>query len=682
MQRANLLIEITTEELPATKLANIINLFESSIKEQLEKNGFDFTNIQSFATPRRIALLIKNIVLFAKDKQLQIKGPSKKICFDENNELTKVGLKWANSQEISKNQIKILTAKKGDYVYFDKLQQGISLKKILESILIKSLNSLQIFNFMRWGDGNFEFIRPVCNLVVLLDKEVLAINLFEKNATNILQGHRNKDNLPLDKPENYEKILEQINVVASFSKRKEIIKTKANEISQKLGLVIELEDDFLNEIVSLVEYPNILLGEFSAKFLEIPKEALIYTLKINQKYICIFNQDKTLTNKFLFVSNIKPKNEELIIKGNQKVVNARLEDALFFFNLDKKQDFLNNFASLKKLFFSKELGSFYDKVLRVEEIALFFQEKFQVTKLQIQQTTKVFKNDLLTNLVLEFPALEGLIGANYAKHFGLDESTANCIKEHYLPRFAKDELPKTSLGKLFALCDKIDTLVGFFILKKAPTGTKDPFAIRRNALAIIRILEQETIELKQLIKQSVNNFSFLNFTNQEIIESEIFNFFKKRLEVFYKEKGYKLEVIQATIETSSSIFIINKKIKVLTKFVLDNRLTEFLAIYKRCKNILLKNKIAKTKIKKSTENCDQKLQTELDLANKKINKLVKTNDYQQVLTDILLLASNVKIYFDQVMILSDNRDIREYRLNLVQDLFDLFNLEFNFSKIT
>lgn len=723
-----LLVELCCEELPPKALQNLGNSFAENIYKSLQKN--DLVNTDSaftaYASPRRLSVIINNIRKVSPDKLVQQKLMPVKIAFEnaENKKPSAALIKKLNTFNLNTenenldNIISQLRIEK-EMVFFDNTISGIDLAKGLQVAVENAISSLPIPKVMNYqlqdGWSSVQFVRPVHHLVALLDYEIIPISVLGLTANNITKGHRfeckTENNLiRINNANDYTKILsEQGKVIANFADRKNIIQQQLNdaakEVANEVGeeLFITEDDDLLNEVTALVEYPNVLVGTFEKEFLVVPQECLILTMKTNQKYFPLLNKNGKLSNKFLLVSNIKPADCSAIIDGNERVVRPRLSDARFFFEQDCKKTLESRGNLLSKVIYHNKLGNQQQRNNRVVEIAknilnlpYFATIKQQNLTEEVIKATQLSKADLLTDMVGEFPELQGIMGRYYAQNDGLSDSIAFAIEDHYKPRFSGDDLPRNIVGKIVALADKLETITGLFGIGQLPTGDKDPFALRRHAIGISRLLSEKNNSLNlplndllvianNVFKSNISDAKEYSETNLKLLQ----NFIYERFAGILKDQGFTTNEIDSILSLQpSDLYNVYDKLNAVKEF---KKLPEFEALVaanKRIYNILKKVDSKVLNLQELTIN--ETLFSEVaekDLYNI-LNEVATTSmqyyqqqDYTKSLIELAKLKNNIDIFFEKVMVNVDDINIKNNRLALLNSLFAVMNKIADLSKL-
>ena len=511
MTTQNFLVEIGTEELPPKALKTLATSFAENVEAELNQAGLTFDKIEWFAAPRRLAVKVLNLATQQPSKEIEKRGPAVSAAFDAEGKPTKAAEGWARGCGITVEQAERIATDKGEWLVHRAKIEGQSTKNLLNDIVASALAKLPIPKPMRWADKTVQFIRPVHTVTMLLGNELIEGEILGVASARTIRGHRflGEKEFEIQHADQYPQLLrEKGSVVADFNERKAEILAKSQAKATALGGVADIEESLLEEVTSLVEYPNVLAAKFEERFLAVPSEALVYTMKGDQKYFPIYDKDGKLLPHFIFVSNINPEDPTAIIEGNEKVVRPRLTDAEFFFKTDLKQKLVDRLPRLETVLFQQQLGTLKDKTDRIEQLAGEIAKQIGADEAKAKRAGLLSKCDLMTNMVFEFTDTQGVMGMHYARHDGEDEEVAVALNEQYMPRFAGDELPKSLVASAVALADKFDTLTGIFGIGQAPKGSADPFALRRAALGALRIIVEKNLplDLENIINYSIKTY--------------------------------------------------------------------------------------------------------------------------------------------------------------------------------
>jgi glycyl-tRNA synthetase beta chain len=702
----NLLVELHVEELPPKTLKNLGEAFTNTIFSSLKKTQLvldaGITSTKAFASPRRLAVFIPNVLSNAADRLISQKLMPAAIGLDAEGKpslalLKKLSSLGADASVVSK--LKRVMDGKAEALYYDSVLKGATLAEGLQIALDEAIAKLPIAKVMTYqlADGwkSVQFVRPAHGLVALHGTEVVPISTLGLTAGRATQGHRfeSKVNpLVLKEADSYEAQLEKEGaVIPDFERRRDEILKQITDAAAREKLTPVGDDDLLNEVTALVERPNVLVGTFEKEFLEMPQECLILTMKANQKYFPLLDANGKLTNKFLIVSNIRPADPSLIIGGNERVVRPRLADAKFFFDKDRKQPLDSRVLGLAKVVYHSKLGSQGERVQRVQAIARAIGQQLGGDALaaQADQAALLAKADLLTDMVGEFPELQGIMGRYYAQHDGLSSDIAYAIEDHYRPRFAGDELPRNQVGICVALADKLETLVGMFGIGQIPTGDKDPFALRRHALGVIRLMIENnlSLSLKDLLTQA-----FLVFGN--LISNPIgplSDFIYERLAGLLREQGYSNQEVEAVLSyLPQQLGELHNRLSAVRAFSMLPEADSLAAANKRVRNILEKNIRKETGAYSINKEIDISLLKEpaeialnqaLSVIAPKAEEAFEGRDYETSLKVLATLKAPVDDFFDSVMVNVDDTDLRANRLGLLTKLHRAMNRVADISKL-
>lgn len=678
MTTQNFLAEIGTEELPPKALKKLAMAFAANVEQGLQQADLAFDKVEWYASPRRLAIKVLGLATEQPSKEVEKRGPAVAAAFDAEGNPTKAALGWARGCGIDIAQADRYKTDKGEWLLHRAVIEGQPTKNLLRGIVEKALLNLPIPKTMRWGDKTVQFVRPVHTVTLLLGDELLEGEILGVTNNNIIRGHRflGQPEFEIQNADQYPAILlEKGEVYADFEERKAYILEQANKKAAEIGGVADIEDDLLEEVTALVEYPNVLTATFEERFLKVPAEALVYTMKGDQKYFPVYDKEGKLLPNFIFVSNVKPEDPTAIIEGNEKVVRPRLSDAEFFFNSDLKQPLEANLERLSTVLFQKQLGTLRDKTDRIEQLAGEIAQEIGADVEQAKRAGLLSKCDLMTNMVFEFTETQGIMGMHYARHNGEDEAVAVALNEQYMPRFAGDELPHSLVACSVALADKIDTLTGIFGIGQYPKGDKDPFALRRAALGVLRIIVEKKLplDLTDLIEKSKASFGD-KLTNANVV-TEVVDFMLGRFRAWYQEEGISVDVIQAVLArrpTKPSDF--DARVRAVAHFRTLDSAVALAAANKRVSNILAKveGPIGEIDLSLCAEAAEKSLAENVLALQEAVKPLIKVGNYTEVLNQLASLREPVDVFFDSVMVNSEDLKLRQNRLAILKTLQDLF----------
>jgi glycyl-tRNA synthetase beta chain len=679
MTSDDLLIELGTEELPPKALKKLSTAFTQGVIEGLQKAGFKINEVESFATPRRLAVLIKSLAAQQPDREVERKGPSLKAAYDAEGNPTNAVIGFARSCGVEVAELQQLETDKGTWLVFKASEKGQALSEIIEDIINQSLARLPIPKRMRWGSNEAEFVRPVHWVVLLYGNKVIDANILGLITSAKTFGHRfhSTGEITLQIASDYKEMLRtQGFVIADFEERRQNIKQQVIATVKQLNGEAVIDDDLLDEVTALNEWPVAVAGEFDEVFLQVPSEALIKTMQDNQKYFPVREASGKLKNYFITISNIDSKSPEKVKAGNERVVRPRLSDAKFFWEQDQKQSLESFNAALEKVVFQEKLGTIADKTRRVAKLAEEIAVQLGANTDHVKRAALLSKSDLMTNMVNEFASLQGVMGKRYAQVAGEAEDVARALDEQYMPRGASDDTASSSIGQILSISDKVDTLVGIFAIGEKPTGEKDPYALRRAALGVLRtIIERRLdLDLKQLIHTSVR--LLVDKVDASKVEQEVFEYILERLRAYYLDRGILADVfdsVSALLPSRPLDF--DKRIKAVTTFRELAEAESLAAANKRVGNILKKSateNILAVDEELLFEDAEKNLYRLLNALSKTVEPLFDSGDYESALSQLSSLRDPVDAFFDSVMVMADDEAIKNNRIALLNTMNQLF----------
>ncbi|MEW6984183.1 glycine--tRNA ligase subunit beta [Colwelliaceae bacterium 6471] len=678
MNTDTLLIEVGTEELPPKSLKSLATIFCEQIKSQLELAGLDYSDIEWFATPRRLAIKVKQLEDKQQDKIVEKRGPAVNVAFDDAGNPSKAAEGWARSNGITVDQAERLVTDKGEWLLHKATQNGKTIAELIPDMVAHALAKLPIPKPMRWGNSRIQFIRPVHTLTMLYGDQIISGDILGVSANNLVTGHRFHHHgfVTLKHADDYESALKEAHVIVSYQERQAIIASQIKDAASALQGTALVDDELLEEVTSLVEWPVVLVGSFDKDFLMVPPEPLIYSMKDHQKYFPVKDAQGNLLNQFIFVTNIESKDPQQVIAGNEKVIRPRLADAEFFYKTDKKQSLEQRLSSLDNVLFQKQLGTLKAKSERIAQMSHFIADKIGDNGQDAYRAGLLSKTDLMSDMVLEFPQVQGVMGKYYARHDGESESIAQALEDQYRPRFAGDSLPEAHLGCAVAIADKIDTLVGIFGINQPPKGDKDPFALRRAAIGLIRIIieKQLDLDIRDLITKSVALYGD-KLTNQET-EQQVVDFILGRFRAHYQEQKVSVDVIQAVLANSPTAPLdFDKRVSAVKHFKMMAEAETLAAANKRVGNILAKfdgDLFTEFNSSIATEQAEITLAETFASISEKIAPLQAAKDYQAVLTELSQIKQPIDTFFDSVMVMADDENVKTNRLTLLNEIRNSF----------
>ncbi|EQB0495529.1 glycine--tRNA ligase subunit beta [Vibrio mimicus] len=672
------LIELGTEELPPKQLRTLAEAFAANFAAELAVADIAHEGVTWFATPRRLALKVANLAESQPDRVVEKRGPAVNVAFDADGKPTKAAEGWARGNGITVEQAERLVTDKGEWLLFKEQVQGQQTASVVVDMAAKALANLPIAKPMRWGDKETQFIRPVKTLTILFGSELIQGEILGVASARTIRGHRfmGEAEFTIESAEQYPAILEERGkVIADYATRKAMIIEGSQQAAKQLGGIADLEDALVEEVTSLVEWPVVMTAKFEEKFLKVPAEALVYTMKGDQKYFPVYDANKKLLPNFIFVSNIESKEPHHIVEGNEKVVRPRLADAEFFFNTDRKRPLVDRLSLLENAIFQQQLGTIKDKTDRITELAGYIAEQIGADVEKSKRAGLLAKCDLMTSMVFEFTDTQGVMGMHYARHDGEAEEVAVALNEQYMPRFAGDELPSRGVSAAVAMADKLDTIVGIFGIGQAPKGS-DPFALRRASLGVLRILVEYCyqLELVDLIAKAKSLFG--NRLTNANVEQEVIEFMLGRFPTWYQDAGFSIDIIQAVLArnpTKPADF--DQRVKAVSHFRALEEAEALAAANKRVGNILAKydgELGEEIDLALLQEDAEKALAEAVEIMAEALEPAFATGNYQEALSKLAGLRAPVDAFFDNVMVMADDEALKKNRLTLLNKLRNLF----------
>ncbi|EGR1137167.1 glycine--tRNA ligase subunit beta [Vibrio cholerae] len=677
------LIELGTEELPPKQLRTLAEAFAANFAAELAAADIAHEGVTWFATPRRLALKVANLAESQPDRVVEKRGPAVNVAFDADGKPTKAAEGWARGNGITVEQAERLVTDKGEWLLFKEQVQGQQTASVVVEMAAKALANLPIAKPMRWGDKETQFIRPVKTLTILFGSELIQGEILGVASARTIRGHRfmGEPEFTIESAEQYPAILEERGkVIADYATRKAMIIEGSQQAAQQLGGIADLEDALVEEVTSLVEWPVVMTAKFEEKFLKVPAEALVYTMKGDQKYFPVYSHkmgdaNKKLLPNFIFVSNIESKEPRHIVEGNEKVVRPRLADAEFFFNTDRKRPLVDRLPLLENAIFQQQLGTIKDKTDRITELAGYIAEQIGADVEKSKRAGLLAKCDLMTSMVFEFTDTQGVMGMHYARHDGEAEEVAVALNEQYMPRFAGDELPSRGVSAAVAMADKLDTIVGIFGIGQAPKGS-DPFALRRASLGVLRILVEYgyQLDLVDLIAKAKSLFG--NRLTNANVEQEVIEFMLGRFPTWYQDAGFSIDIIQAVLArnpTKPADF--DQRVKAVSHFRALEEAEALAAANKRVGNILAKydgELGEEIDLALLQEDAEKALAEAVEIMAEALEPAFATGNYQEALSKLAGLRAPVDAFFDNVMVMADDEALKKNRLTLLNKLRNLF----------
>lgn len=681
----NLLYEIGVEEMPSRFVESTLKQLKDNLTKELKDRRIAFESITTLATPRRLTLIVNDISKRQADLKEEVKGPSKKIAVTENGEFTKAALGFMRGKGLDEKDIYYKEIDGTEYIFATIKEDGLDTDKVLLEILPKIVKDVVFPKSMRWGGKNMRFVRPIRWLVALLNDQVVPVDMEGIVASNVTVGHRflGEKSIVVNSIDDYFKKLRENFVILDQSERRELISNQIDSVAKSVNGVVEADEDLLDELTYIVEYPTAFYGEFDKEYLELPKEVVETPMKAHQRYFPVVGSDGRLLPYFIAVRNGNDYMIENVKKGNEKVLEARLADALFFFREDRARslEFYRN--KLDTVVFQEKLGTLLDKSDRIFKMSKLIGKDFNLVQSEFERAAFLCKADLVTNMVFEFDELQGYMGMEYSKLEGESNLTAQAIYEHYLPRFSGDILPTSLEGSILSIIDKMDTIAGFFAIGIQPTGSADPFALRRQCLGILTILLEKNIDvdIHKLAEIALSQYSEIEFNKEEVIKS-IVAFFNDRTKVMFKDLGIRYDVVEAILSTDEkNIADLYSRAESINRWIDRDSLTDMLVAFNRVSTLAEGAIESETNEKLFVENSEIELNNKFNEVNKDIQKLMTEKEYTKSLDSFATLKPYIDEFFNSVMVMDEDISIRNNRLSLLKSIYDSMLTICDLSKI-
>ncbi len=682
------LLEIGSEEIPAGFIAGTSDYLTKEFSKKLKEEGMDFTKVESDGTPRRSYIHIEGLSEKQPDREEIIMGPPANIAFNPDGTLTKAGEGFAKSKGLDFSTLKKEATDKGEYLSGIKKTKGVDTLELLETLCVSIIKSIPFKKSMRWGDNNFRYARPIHWFLALFGDKTVNFEIDGIKSGSRTMGHRIHANEYFEVKDfaGYIAGLEKAYVYVSAGMRKDFVRKQIADIEKETGYKVDLDEDLLDTVAGLVEYPVALMGEFEEKYLSIPAEVLITSMKNHQKYFYVTDKNGKLVNKFIGVSNTQPKDPSVVKAGYARVLRARLADAAFFWENDREYPLANRVEELKKVTYQEKLGTSYAKMERFRELSVFLAERFAPeTAKDTDRAAFLCKADLLSAMVYEFPELQGIMGKTYAKLQGENDTVAAAIDEHYMPRFAGDVLPSTDAGAFVSMADKIDTITGCFAINLIPTGNQDPYALRRGAIGVLNIIRDKgmRIHIRELAEKSADILSgFIKFDREKTVDG-VTDFILQRFRQMLAAENIPADCIDCAVSVSGDIIKIEKAAKALSAYRETKEFASISAGYKRINNILKKSGHIGTEYDRALFDSDYEREL-ADLIESKsagIHREVSEENFTEAMTQLLTFSGAVDRFFENVMVMAQDEKVKNNRLSLLNRLIGLFNVLGDLTKI-
>ncbi|RLB81475.1 MAG: glycine--tRNA ligase subunit beta [Deltaproteobacteria bacterium] len=695
-----LLIEIVTEEIPAGYIEPALEALATLMAQKLSQARIEHGAMETFGTPRRLALMVQDVAERQASVTKEVVGPPKAVAFDPEGQPTRAAEGFAKSQGVSINRLTTKRTAKGEYVCVKKLERGLASRRLLQTIIPEVIIAIPFPKSMRWSNFGLSFARPIHSILALLGDRVIPFKLENIKSGRRTPGHRfmHPRSMTIGDVSEYVAALRSAFVVVDIAERKDIIQKEIAKAARKLGGEVISDEDLLDTVIHLVEYPAVSAGTFDKAFLKLPGEVLITAMREHQKYFAVVGSDHQLLPCFIAVNNTPAEDMAVVTSGHERVLRARLEDARFFFETDSKTSLREMVERLKGVLFQAKLGTMYEKVCRVQKLAEHIAElaapEFKPT---VSRAAWLCKSDLTTQMVNEFPKLQGVMGGIYAARSGEPQAVAQAIEEHYLPAYAGGPLPKSAVGALVSIADKLDTICGCFGVGLIPSGTSDPYALRRQAVGIIQILLTRafTFSLKGLIHKTLQLLHNKISGDTEEIAQKVLTFFQHRMEHLLSEEGFSKDVIAAVVSASMDhIPAVRKRTEALEALKAKPDFQPLAIAFKRVANIIRqakqKGELPSGEGQKQTginpdlfqKPCEQDLYNAFQKVKQDISEDLKKGAFDRALLTVATLKQPVDAFFDGVMVLTEDAIVKKNRLALLGEIAELFTNFADFSKIS
>lgn len=693
--RSDLLIELGTEELPPTALRRLRDDFSALIVGGLRDAGLEPGTTKSFATPRRLAVAIQGLRIQQPEQVVERRGPAVAAAFDQDGQPTRAAIGFASSCGAEVSDLERVETEKGAWLYYRGHKAGRPASELIAALLPEVIHKLPVPKRMRWGDHEHSFVRPVHWLVVLLGDEVVDASVLGVASSRTSRGHRfhGPASLEIASAASYEKQLhENAHVIADLDARRQEVLRQVEAAARTAGGVAMIDEALLEEVTALVEWPAAIIGTFEKRFLDIPPEVLVSSMQGHQRYFPVRGSDDQLLPSFVTIANLESRNPDEVARGNQRVIRPRLADAEFFWQQDRREPLSQRIEKLKEIIFQKRLGSLYDKAVRVAALSRQLAPEFGVDPTTAERAALLGKCDLLTEMVGEFPELQGIMGRYYAAHEGLGDGIPEALEQHYQPRFAGDQIPTSPLGQVLAVAERADTLIGIFAIGQAPSGDKDPFALRRAGLGLMRILveSQRQIPLLALFGRAADHLP--EDVKGDAVVDAVFEFCMDRLKAYYLDQGLLPELFEAVRdvrvndgEPVDEPVDFDRRIHACSAFLQLDAARSLAAANKRVNNILRKADGVDIPEVPSADllqvEAEKTLYAVIEPLTKKVTNLARQGDYQQALEQLATARDGVDAFFDQVMVMDEDMEVRGNRLALLRQLSQLFTSVADISRL-
>ena len=688
----DLLFEIGSEEIPAGYIEPALSALAADVTAKLTEARIGFGAVKTYGTPKRLAVLVKDVADHQEAMTSEVVGPPEKVAFDADGKPTVPALKFAEKLGIPMDQVEVKDTGKGRYLCAMKTEDAAPTVKVLEKLLPETVTRIPFPKTMRWADLDICFARPITSILALYGSEVIPFTVGDIPSGNTTRGHRfmAPSAITVSEPARYADILENASVMADIDARKAAVRVETEKAAVAVGGVILPDEDLVNIVGNLIEYPVVVAGTFDDVFLELPDEVLITAMREHQKYFAVVDGNGKLLPHFVVVNNTRTRDMAVVTKGHEKVLRARLADARFFFKGDLKETAEDRLEKLKGVLFQASLGTMVDKTRRIEALTAWLADAAGAAEIKAHavKAATLAKSDLVSQVVVEFPKLQGLMGRIYAQKAGESEETARAIEEHYRPVASGAALPETLSGALVALADKMDTLVGCFSAGLIPTGASDPYALRRQTIGIIQILTQMNFRFSvtTLVEQSLALYGEKALAKKDEVVRDVLDFIRNRMDHILVEEGFSRDVTASVTSVSiDNVPDVKRRVAALENLKKQDGFEPLAVAFKRVVNIIKKTDMAGVGDVEAglfEKPCENSLLSAVKTVSEKVDRLLAVSDFQQALLEIATLRAPVDTFFDDVMVMADDEKIRNNRLALLSHIAALFAGIADFSKIS
>lgn len=688
----DLLLEIGLEEIPSQYIRDAVHQLADKTAKWLEESRVEYREVKAYATPRRLAVLVSGVAERGQDISELVKGPSRKIALDENGQWSKAALGFARSQGVAPEQLVFQEVQGVDYVFAQKNQQGVETSQVLNEGLNQLVVSLSFPKNMRWGAKDLRYIRPIRWLVALFGPDIIPFEITGVQAGRLTRGHRflSSGDIAISEASAYVQTLREHNVLVDMEERGQLIVQGIQQLANERGWEVPMQPDLLEEVTFLVEYPTVLFGSFDPEFLQIPQDVLITSMREHQRYFPVLDKAGQLQPFFITVRNGNKDFIDVVARGNEKVLRARLSDAKFFYQEDQKQPIDHYLQRLESIVFQEELGTIGDKVRRIEKIAESLAERAAAdanVRADVQRSAHICKFDLVTQMVYEFPELQGIMGEDYARIAGEKDTVAKAIREHYQPRFSGDSSPESLAGTMVSIADKIDTIAGCFAIGIVPTGSQDPYALRRQAAGIVQMMLDHNLSLTlstlfELAIKVYEDAGLLKRTAEEV-KSDLYEFFGLRVKNLLSERGIRYDIIDAVMGSGyADISAVVRKADALTQAASQGEFKVAVESFNRVNNLAAKAEgVAEVNPDLFAEAVEHALYEAWQNSQSPYNLHMQQGQEREALMVLTELKPAITAYFDGVMIMVDDEAVRRNRLAMLQGISSEFKRFADFHKL-